>query len=591
MSRTFWIALIVFLTQGLHAYAGFVVVTNTTDSAVKFTVSHAKSDPRSYTVEPSEVKRVPVGRSPLLSFEVDGKLTHFRIEPYAAYVFISSKSGLGLQGIELAAPLPKPEDLPDVPPKPSSPAVQTIKILVDDADTRARAAWEIALRERVAEVSKLLERECGIALKVAETGTWSSDPQARTVAALLTDFENKVPPDESVVAVGFSSRPLNPLNERDRCGPGMIRGPRHSHVLVSEIAFATERERVELLAHQLAHLFGAAHTPDPLSLVRPTLGDGKSRAAKFRIGLDPLNALATGIWAEELQRSEMKGWGNLSPPAKTRLIAVYKTIARALPDDPLAKEFVAKLDHKLPAQAEVAPEASAITAKQQAVRKVVRAVTFRAGDLSRLPEGDRLKDDELTAELVRTAASVAATEEPALQRAALLVGLGLALDHTTTLRDNPLTRNFCQAVESDAERRERVAVLGSPTLRGRRDLCQHFVVSAALAELLEPAAAEAAGLLKERQDMAGASGYSFADLAANFAGIEFARTARRDPRAVARASIAFEIEEFIPDVRGLPEGLNRQRFEADFGSETDQRFRKMLDDIRRRVGELPGYNK
>jgi hypothetical protein len=361
---------------------------------------------------------------------------------------------------------------------------------------------------------------------------------------------------------------------------------------VSEPALATEAERVELLAHGLVHLLGAAHSPDPFSLVRPTLGDGKARSAKFRVGLDPLNALAVGIWAEEMRDGELKEWADLRPPARARLIAVYKTIASALPDDPTAKAAAARLERLAPmAQREAAADGPALTAKQQAVRKVVRAVAIRAADLSRLPDAERPKGDKLTAELVRTAAAVAATEEEEMQPAALLIGLGLALDHSTTLRDNPLTRNFCRAVESDAERRERTAALGSPTMRGRRDLCQHFVVSAALAELLNPTAAEAAGLLKERLDMAGVSGFSFADLAANFAGIAFAREVRRDPRAVARASVTFEVEEFVPDVTGLAEGLSKERFKADYGSETDPRFRKALDEVRKRVRELPVYNK
>jgi hypothetical protein len=346
-----------------------------------------------------------------------------------------------------------------------------------------------------------------------------------------------------------------------------------------------------LLAHGLAHLLGAAHSPDPFSLARPTMGDGKARSAKFCVGLDPLNALAVGIWADEMRDGELKEWGDLRPLARERLIAVYKTIARALPDDPAAAESAARLERLAPVAREAAAEAPALTAKQQAVRKVVRAVYVRADDISQMPEADRPRGDKLTADLVRAAASVAATEEPDDQPSAFLIGLGLALDHTTTLRDNPLTRNFCRAVESDAERRERTAVLGSPTMRGRRDLCQHFVVSAALTELLNPAAAEAAGLLKERLDMAGVSGFSFADLAANLAGIAFAREVRRDPRAVARASVTFEVEEFVPDLAGLAEGLSKERFEADYGSETDPRFRKALDEVRKRVRELPGYNR
>ena len=443
----------------------------------------------------------------------------------------------------------------------------------------------------MAAVSAIFERECGVTLKVADIGTWASDPQARSVAALLTDFENKVQWDGKTVALGFSSRTIDPPGEADRCGPGAARGPLHGHVLVIEPVLTTEAERVELLAHEVAHLLGAAHSPDPTSLARPAVGDGKARAAKFQIGLDPLNALAVGIWAEELRSGDVREWGDLRPLARVRLLAVYKTIVRALPDDPLARDTVTRLEGLAPVAREAAADAPALTAKQQAVRKVVRAVAIRAADLSRMPEAERPKGDDLTGELVRTAAAVAAVEEDELKPAALLIGMGLALDNSTTLRDNPLTRNFCRAVESDAERRERTAVLGSPTVRGRRDLCQHFVVSAALAELLDPVAAEAAGLLKERLDMAGKSGFSFADLAADFAGVEFAKSTRRDPRAVARASVAFDVNDYVPDVAGLAEGLSKEKFEADFGSEADPRFRKALDDVRKRVSELPGYNK
>lgn len=591
MTRTCLFAAFVLLSTGVRADAGFVVVVNTTDSAIRFTVGHAKSDTRPYTLGPDEVKRVPVGRHPELSFEAGGKPSRYRLEPYTAYAFTPSKLGVTLQGIELAAPMPRPEDVHEAPPKVPKPFALAVRVMVDDAEARPRAAWEKALRERVAAASEFLERECGVVLKVSDVGSWSSDPRARTAATLLKDFETIVPTGGPTVALGLSSRLVAQPAAGDRCGPAATNGPLHGHVLVSESSLVSEAERVELLAHQLAHLLGAAHSPDPQSLMRPTMGDGKARLVKFRIGLDPLNALAVGIWVEEMQGGGLKEWGDLRPLARERLTAVYKTIARALPDDPVAKDYVTRLDRLAPAARNVEAERPALTAKQLAVRKVVRAVTIRAADLGKKPEAERLKGDELTVELVRTAASVAATEEKELQPAALLIGLGLALDHSTTLRDNPLTRAFCRPVESDLELRERVSVLGSPTVRGRRDLCQHFVVSAALAELLEPAAAEAAGLLKERLDMAGTSGFSFTDVAADFAGVELARELRRDPRAVARVSVVFEVKDFIPDVAGLAEGLSKKKFEADYGSETDPRFRNMLAEVRKRVHELPGYSR
>src|SRR5262249_48731598 len=66
---------------------------------------------------------------------------------------------------------------------------------------------------------------------------------------------------------------------------------------------------------------------------------------------------------------------------------------------------------------------------------------------------------------------------------AFLTALGIALDDSTLVRDNRLLAGFYRRVESDEERKRRLAVLGSPTVRGRRDWCQHFAVSCMLTAL------------------------------------------------------------------------------------------------------------
>lgn len=228
--------------------------------------------------------------------------------------------------------------------------------------------------------------------------------------------------------------------------------------------------------------------------------------------------------------------------------------------------------------------APAIDGRVDATRAVVRAVVVRAEQL----RANRPKGDALTGEYVRVAARAAAAEAEAVRAAAFLIGIGVALDDTTTLRSNPLTARTVRAVESDAERTTRLRVLGEPTIRGRRDSCLHFAVSAALSELIGPAAAESAGLAKEMLDMtrAGGSGFSFADLAANFSGLAFADKVRNDPKFVAELGEAFEANEHVPAVDGLREGITSKQFAADYGTADDPRFRAAVAEVRKRVADL-----
>lgn len=227
------------------------------------------------------------------------------------------------------------------------------------------------------------------------------------------------------------------------------------------------------------------------------------------------------------------------------------------------------------------------TAEQRAVRAVVRAVTEKAAAL----KGKGRTGDELTAEYVRAAATASAGLDKTVRVRAFLVGLGLALDDSTVLRDKPGFKTLALAAESDAERAERLTVLGSPTVQGRRDLCQHFAVSAALAEVLGGPAAELVGLSKELLDMKGASGFSFADLAADLAGIELAAMIAREPKRLAALADGFDPAEYVPGVKPFREGLTEKQFQARFGTTADGRFQTAMDEVRAAVKALPAHKK
>lgn len=243
--------------------------------------------------------------------------------------------------------------------------------------------------------------------------------------------------------------------------------------------------------------------------------------------------------------------------------------------------------------------ASAGTSEKLAenARTVLAAIVEAAGANRRLPQRDapgarppfRRSGDELTVHYVRAAAAAARRLPDKEAAPAFLLALGIALDDSTLLRSNLLTRRLWRKVEPDDARKKRLAVLGEPTLHGRHDLAQHFSVSAALTAAAGAQAAENAGILKEMLDSRGGSGFSFADLSADFAGIAFARRLLDKPALLADIEKSFRIGDFAISPRGLAEGLSAAEFARKYGSLKDDRYLRVQEDIRKRIAALPGY--
>ncbi len=190
----------------------------------------------------------------------------------------------------------------------------------------------------------------------------------------------------------------------------------------------------------------------------------------------------------------------------------------------------------LPASVQAEAKPTPLTA---GARTVLAAVVKAARDNASQPARLRKDGDELTVLYVRAAAA-AASKLPGGQAAgSFLVALGVGLDDSTLVRNNPLLARLWREVESDAERQARLKVLGKPTLRHRHDWTQHFVVSCGLTEVVGPALAEAAGLLKEQLDaQPGGSGFSFADLSADLAGIAFATRIKKGDLSLEKVGAA-----------------------------------------------------
>jgi hypothetical protein len=191
---------------------------------------------------------------------------------------------------------------------------------------------------------------------------------------------------------------------------------------------------------------------------------------------------------------------------------------------------------------------------------------------------EQLPPDDLFEAFVQAAFQLAKErskqEDPLLENRAAILALGILLGHWRV-----------ESLVGPVTDRRR---LGQARLRDRRDWCQHFFVSAALAVASNESLSDQAGLLKEELDAGeGGSGFSFADLLADRAGTQFALAATRDEpsarRIQSRLAGDFQIGEVFPPADDLPEGIPDPAFQADYGGVGGEKYRAVLAEIERRL--------
>ena len=588
-----------FCAAALRAEAGVVVLANRTDSEVRLRIERAGEGVRDLALAAGECTAVPAAAAIAIAFDSAGAAARFRLEPDAVYFFARPQGQLVLGKLDLAAgagageAAPPAQEPAEAQPAASDRARQTVvpvKILVDDDERSVQQVWEKQLRARLAAASEIFQRACRVRFDVVAAGTWESDNTITDFDQSLLEFCREVSPRPAVLAIGFTSQYTVESASSDL---GSIRAPLDGHVLVRQWARrVTEAERLVVLVHELGHYLGAVHSADADSVMFPRLANHGARAKESQIGFDPINLLAMNLVAEQLPAGGLRDLRGF--PARTRqlLCGAYQFAARTLPGDTSAPRCLALL--------EAAPEAPAQAAPPPLVagtRKVVEAIFAAAEANHQLPdpaarttEGPgRLSGDGLTEHLFRRGAAIAAELPADVAVPAYLLGLGIAVDDSDVLRKAPLLGPLVVQAESEAERARRLAVLGEPTMRGRRDLCQHFVVCAALSGLGGPQAAETVAVLKEVRDAQGGSGFSFVDLVADLAGVTFATRLHDSKLSLATLSHSFAVPDFLPERGTLREGLSWAAFTAAYGSVDDDRFRREVDGIRQRILALPGY--
>jgi len=580
---------IVFLAAALliveSAAADVIVLANRTPNAVPVEVKPAAASAQRLMLASGDSVPVFVDGRAYVSFASREGMRRYLLDANSAYYFGQTADGrLDLQEIGLGDDTSTAQGR-TLPGRAATAPIATIpvKILVDEEEPARQLHWERRLRERVDAASAVLEQHARVRLKVVDVGNWDSDDATTDFFESLAEFERDVKPFPAQLAIGFTSQYQVVQGRTHMAG---TRGALHSHILVREWSqHMSEPERLELLVHELGHFLGASHSPEPDSVMRPVLGDRQAVRKGFRVRFDPVNTLVMSMVGEELRRRKIRQLADMTTGTKLRLRQIYQALSPTLPQDPAANQFVKRM--------EVATVTPLLLGTKQVVAQVVRSAQTNlalpaAGDA---PAGSetRREGDALTEYYVRNAAGIARFLPDDVAGPSFLMGLGIALDDSALLRDHPKFSGFVQMVEPQNERSLRLASLGAPTLLGRRDLAQHFFVSAHLAAIGGTEIAAASGLAKEISDAGGGSGFSFADMAANRAGILFAGGVMNKRFSLRTVADEFTVPAYMPTVDDLPEGLTAAQLLSQFGPQTDDRFRRQLQQIDQRLLQLPTY--
>ncbi len=130
-------------------------------------------------------------------------------------------------------------------------------------------------------------------------------------------------------------------------------------------------------------------------------------------------------------------------------------------------------------------------------------------------------------------------------------------------------------------------------LKRRRDLPKHYLVSAGLSVSAGSKFANFIGLAKEVDDSDKGTGFSFADLAADRAGVKLADLAGASDQSAAAiqlkmASVTIE-SDFMPAIDHLPEGIMALEFKKRYVDLDSKSYALVNDEITKRIGQCSAF--
>ncbi|MCE9545204.1 MAG: matrixin family metalloprotease [Planctomycetia bacterium] len=555
------------------ASAGVVVLVNRADGPVEIRMATTDGRPISQTLAPLDVLPLPVTGVTRVDVLSGKQPRSYGLNPASVYYFAPDGKGnidLTEVGLNTAADAAKPDTRAGAVDAARLNKITTIpvKILVDDNEVAKPQVWQTRLTKRLEAANEILEKTCRVRFQIVAFDTWHSDNKVNDFTKTLQEFEKTVQPQPAAVAIGFTSQYAVFVGRQHLGG---TRSLLHPFILIREYGPQTsERERLEVLLHELGHYLGAVHSPEPDSVMRPVLGDNRSNPRAFRVMFDPVSALAINLVANDWAQHGVRRPDQITAATRGTLADIYRLMVAAFPADPAAANYL-----RIMQESDFSTPAAGAAA-------IVRAIAAQDARFQEtVGTAQRPTSDELADLYIRAAVVAAMSLPPESRQESLLLGLGVALGGQKSLA--------AQMFGGDGADLTAPVLSGVPTIRSRAALLQRFVTAAAYARLAGPAATEAASLTRQLNASHTELGFSLADLAVDLAGIRFAQALASGDVQPAQLASTFSVSRFVPNVDDLEAAMTEQAFATRFGSVYDPRFRAELEKLKTRINSLPGY--
>ncbi len=478
--------------------------------------------------------------------------------------------------------------------------VLPVMILVDDDEPARREIWERRLRERVAEASTIFEHHARVRLEVVGVGTWDSDDQVHAFGKSLREFEREVPcRAPAAVMIGFTSQYRFP--KKGDAHLGGTRGPFTSHILIREWSnHISKAERLEVLVHELGHLFGAAHSAEGGSVMRPSIGDRRSNSRAFRIGFDPLNTMILSLFCQELVARGAKSFRHFTPECRQRLGLLYAELGRRSPGDDSSQILAARVrrgsgsklskreEQRLIATRLVLRSIQAAARSDQrreadrrrdffpkrietAARASDEETDFKPADSTddcRVTDGDRLADgDRLTGLYGRAAATAVEGLPRTVGVPAFLLGLGIALDDSDSLEKHPVLKELLDRLKREPGADSASDRSAGPTIFHRGESACDFGLAVAWTVAGGAGNQSPAVLLATLDRVRQQTNGRALDPVAALSGAFFARYLLKSPDAIATVAHRFSPAAVVPRQSDFQAALKAARVDSSDSSE------------------------